>query len=561
VTLNSLMQAVWAVLLASYNGSQDVVFGGIVSGRPPELAGVERMVGLFLQSIPVRVRLDRCRTFAELARQVQNDAATGEPHHHMPLSELQMLTGVRRTLFDHVVVFENYPFADGTSELGLDVGHVRAFEQMHFDFSIVIHPGTAANPAIEVKFTFNSNVVDPAQVSRMEAHFRTAVAGVLRGGDVALSELDILSDEERQGLARDLAGAAASTSPAGTVLGLFETQAALTPGNTAVEAGTDRITYAGLNARADLLARALRVQGVARDVPVGVFLRNGIDYIATIIAVQKAGGVFVPFDVDQPLRRMRLLLEKVRPAVIVTNDACAGAVPPARVIGWDSGAALWQSGPVDGAKSPLAPSVEALTDRPQPADSMYVLFTSGSTGEPKAILCTHEGVHYFISWERQELRAAPTLRCAPAIWRSPPSTSACATSSCRSASAAPSACRPPRSAWTPPVWSAGWPRSASRWSTWSPPCSVSWRRRSSRERKPVPGCPTCAPCCSPARACSAVTCSAPAAAWAPMSNSSTSTAHPRRRWPSASCASTGRPRMRAATSPSAGPSPVRASSS
>ncbi|MDR3516548.1 MAG: amino acid adenylation domain-containing protein [Azospirillaceae bacterium] len=425
VTLNSVVQAIWALLLAGYNDRPDVIFGAVVSGRPPELPDVERIVGLFLQTIPVRVTVDRDRDFATLARAIQARALAGEPHQYFPLAELQRLFGVRRALFDHVVVFENYPLAAGDGDsaapgAALHADAVRAVEQMHYDFSLVVHPATGPATTTEIKFTFNHHVVAPAQIARIADHVAAAIAALLRDPDRPLRDLDLRSDAERG----EREQVAEAVTP-GTVLELFEAQVRRTPDRVAIEAGDQTITYASLDARAEVLAVLLHRQGLETGQLVGLFLRNGIDYIASIIAVQKAGGVFVPFDVDQPQPRHLALLTRLRPRLIVTTTegvaAVAALVPaldpaaiPARLIAWTPSGELCHGDPsearlVAAARDPAAP---APGRRPAPGDAMYIVFTSGSTGTPKAIVASHEALHHFIAWERAELGADAALRAS-----------------------------------------------------------------------------------------------------------------------------------------------------
>lgn len=421
LTMNCLLQTVWGVLLGSYNLGPDVVFGAVVSGRPPELPDVERMVGLFLQTIPIRICLEQEQTFLDLARRVQSAAIACEPHHHFPLAEMQMLTGVQRPLFDHVLVFENYPLAAGSLPMGWQIEDVRGFEQMHYDFSVVIHPGKQ----IEVKFTFNAHVLAREQCQRLEEHLSSILSGVLRFEQARLGDLGMRPDETGSRPTEETVSIPGAGEASGkTVLDLFELQVGQKPENVAVEQGGKTVTYRELNRRAQTLALALHEHGIGRGEVVALFLRNGIDYIASLLAVQKAGGIFVPIDVDLPPRRMEAILNKVAPKAFVTCQSCeenlrsrlnrlGQASPlPVAVFDWNNDGALHRLEIHDAKHEPvlMAASSQNLPDRPQPADSLYVLFTSGSTGEPKPILSSHEGLRHFIEWERDELRADSALR-------------------------------------------------------------------------------------------------------------------------------------------------------
>ncbi|MYM92060.1 hypothetical protein GTP91_33415, partial [Rugamonas sp. FT82W] len=232
VTLNTLVQAQWAVLLAGFGGGADVMFGAIASGRPAELEGIEAMVGLFLQPVPVRVRVAGGQSFAELARAIQHDAGEAEPFHHFPLAEMQRLAGKRRTLFDHVLVFENYPFASlGDAELS--IGDVQAIEQMHFPFSIVVEPGET----LAIKFTFDARAIDEADLRAIEAQWRRLAQAVLADAGRPLGEIAL----------GGCAALVARSDIEGTVLDRFEAQAAAHPDAVAIEADGEALSYRALD--------------------------------------------------------------------------------------------------------------------------------------------------------------------------------------------------------------------------------------------------------------------------------------------------------------------------
>ncbi len=390
VTLNTVVQAQWATLLAGYNGSADVVFGAIASGRPSGLADVERMVGLFLQPLPVRARILADDSFGILARRLQHDANEAEPFHYLSLAEMQRLDGKRRTLFDHVLVFENYPFAEAPVA-GLTVGNVRSVEQMHFDYSLVVQPGET----LEIKFTFNANAIDAAEFARIEAQWRALTAALLDDPDRPLAQIDLGIKPE----------AARAVTTRGTVLDLFETQVAARPEAVAAEQGGEALSYHALDARAEALSRALGAMGVGRGDRVVSFQPGGIEHVTTMLAVWKLAAVFVPLDIDAPARRLALLAARIGPAAVVTTEALrdrlvdAIAAPPEQLLVLEADGVFegLEDGPARG-------------ERPDADDPAYVMFTSGSTGEPKPILSSHAGLRHFIDWEAAELDAGPGVR-------------------------------------------------------------------------------------------------------------------------------------------------------
>ncbi|MDP3000966.1 MAG: condensation domain-containing protein, partial [Bryobacterales bacterium] len=182
VTTATVVHSLWGILLGRYNDTDDVVFGSVVSGRPPEVAGVERMVGLFLNTIPVRVRMEPAATFAGLLQEVQRTGMESMRHDHLQLAEVQAESAMTRGLFDHVLVFENYP--DNATAGGADfvVTSVETREHVNYDFGILVLPGTP----FRILFNYNGCVYSAGQMRRLEMHFRTLLDQVLRNDRVPL---------------------------------------------------------------------------------------------------------------------------------------------------------------------------------------------------------------------------------------------------------------------------------------------------------------------------------------------------------------------------------------
>jgi amino acid adenylation domain-containing protein/non-ribosomal peptide synthase protein (TIGR01720 family) len=381
-TLNAVVQSIWAALLAYYTDSRDVTFGAVLSGRPPHLPGVETMVGLFLQSVPVRARWQGDISFRDLIRLLRDNAAVCEEHQYLPLGDMQMLSGTNRPVFDHLIVFENYPVDEHADASPFPVEFVSGFEQIHYDFSLVVQPGAQ----LEVKFTFNANAIDRGLIHRIAARFGAIAAHVVEHPSAHISELPLFEAS---------ASAEGNPSPSAktTVLRQFERQATLRPGAVAIEFGNESIAYAELNARAESIALRLARSGTEKGTLVAIFIPNGISYTAALLGVQKAGGIFVPMDVAAPPVRLSAMLETVQPRVILSESAWLSALPAQyAVINLD------------------APDLEAPQEENPPVslspvsvdDDAYVVFTSGSTGKPKAILGAHDGLAHFIAWEHDE---------------------------------------------------------------------------------------------------------------------------------------------------------------
>gem|GEM_PF-704386 len=205
VTLSSIFRLVWGIILARYTGKQDVVFGAVVSGRPAEIEGVESMVGLFINTIPVRLRIvtEEKITFKELLRKVQKDAIDSEPHHYYPLARIQAENVLKQDLLDHILVFENYPTEkrmDGlmksdeksSEEVKLKVSNVEIFEQSSYDFNVIIGDKEKLN----LRFLYNGNLFNREFVEKISGHFFKIVDQILNDDQIEVCKLEILGEKE-----------------------------------------------------------------------------------------------------------------------------------------------------------------------------------------------------------------------------------------------------------------------------------------------------------------------------------------------------------------------------
>jgi iturin family lipopeptide synthetase B/iturin family lipopeptide synthetase C len=213
VTLNTVVRAIWGIILARYNDRQDVVFGAVVSGRPPDVEGIETMVGVFINTIPVRLRFDVNTTFKGLIRRVQEDAVESEPYHYYRLAEIQAQTPLKHNLLDHILAFQNIRPGDGTRNkaknseksgkgLELELGSFETFEHSNYDLNVVVNPGTQ----LRISFHYNSNAYGKELLERIFYHFKQATDQILENEESAVVQLDFLSADEKSRLIKRIRG-------------------------------------------------------------------------------------------------------------------------------------------------------------------------------------------------------------------------------------------------------------------------------------------------------------------------------------------------------------------
>jgi amino acid adenylation domain-containing protein len=394
LTLNTVLQGAWALLLGRYSGEEDVVFGGVVSGRPADLAGSETMVGLFLNTLPVRVRLPQREPLAEWLKRLQEGQVEMRQYEYAPLVQVQEWSEVARgtPLFDSIFVFENYPLDQELLERAgdLEIRDLRAVEWTHYPLNVVVPPG----PELSIQITYDARRIDPAAIRRMLGHLETLLEGMAAGPERRLCDLPMITIAERAWLEErnpPRAGAAEAC-----LHELFETQVARSPDAIAVVCEGVRVTCDELNRRANRLARRLRDRGVGPEARVAICLPRSIEMVVAILAILKAGGAYVPLDPAYPADRLAFMLEDAAAAALIASEGTIDRLPGyagAIVLLDVEGPA--RSTPSTGDDANLAPA--ALPDSPA-----YVIYTSGSTGRPKGVVVTHRSAAALFESTREQ---------------------------------------------------------------------------------------------------------------------------------------------------------------
>ncbi|HEX9062541.1 MAG TPA: amino acid adenylation domain-containing protein, partial [Clostridia bacterium] len=385
VTLNTLLQAVWGILLQKYNNTDDVAFGTVLSGRTPQIAGVERMLGLLINTVPVRVKTSKDESFADLINKIQKNMLECEKYGHYPLYETQSGLQLKQGLLDHVFIFENYPLEKYISmfgenhSLGFNINNLNLSEKTNYDFNIELIPGEG----LEIKIIYNKMVYAKYTIDSLYTHFFEILKAVTQNPDVLIKDIDILPSEEKEQLSKF--NLTKSDYPFDkTIAELFEQQVQKTPGEKAVIFGEKHLTYSELNERANQLAAMLTAKGVKRDVIVGVMTGRSIEMMIGILGVLKAGGAYLPIDPDYPKDRILYMLEDSKAGILLTQGDSANAVGFfGEIINLESREAYHTES--------TNPNLKITSD-----SLAYVIYTSGSTGRPKGVMLEHRSVCNFI---------------------------------------------------------------------------------------------------------------------------------------------------------------------
>ncbi|MEV6827024.1 non-ribosomal peptide synthase/polyketide synthase [Amycolatopsis sp. NPDC051102] len=365
LTLNTIVQGAWGLVLSRHSGESDVVFGTTVSGRPADLPGVESMVGLFINTLPAPVSVHDGLTVSAWLRDLQAAQARSRRFDFVSLAQLQGWAG-GSTLFDSILVFENYPFdADAVAAHGIGLHEEGDLQPTNYPLSVVVTPGER----LTVSFDHDPDLFDRATIDRLAAHLALALERIAAGPDRRVGELDLLTEADRELVLRTF-NDTAHPVPEATVVSRFADQVRRTPDAPAV----DGLTYAELDRRADGLANRLIELGVGAEDRVGLLLERSPELVVAELAVLKAGAAYVPVDLRAPASRMRLVLAEAGVSVVIADESYRD-VHSGPVVGVD------ETGP------------EGTPEVPVRAGNLaYVMYTSGSTGKPKGVAVTHRDI-------------------------------------------------------------------------------------------------------------------------------------------------------------------------
>jgi len=382
LTMNTLVQGAWALLLSRYSGESDVVFGAVVSGRPPDLAGVETMAGNFINTLPVRVQIAPDVHVIPWLRRIQEQQAETRQYEYSPLAELQRWSDAPRNqqLFDSIVAFENYPvervMRQGPASRRAAIHH--AGEKTNYPLTVVVAP----DEQLAVRFDFDTGQFDSVTIERMAGHLRVLLEAFAANPQQRVTLLPMLTEAERSRLLPALDSE--TEFPVSHCLHeLFETQAEVSPDQIAVTFEQDRITYRELNARANQLAHYLTQLGAGVGMLVALYLDRSVEMVVAILGVLKAGAAYVPLDPAYPKQRIAFALEDTGVSLLLSQQSLADGIPdvPVRVISLDTDREVIAQ-----------QSSHNLPSQADVDNLAYVIYTSGSTGNPKGVMITHGNV-------------------------------------------------------------------------------------------------------------------------------------------------------------------------
>ncbi|GAB7066951.1 non-ribosomal peptide synthetase [Mycolicibacterium hodleri] len=385
VTLNALVSTALAMVLAYETGSEDVVFGSTVAGRPTDLEGIEDVIGLFLNTVPTRVRLEPGRSVTETMRAVQSERLALMDHEYLGLGDIQRALGSGSgPLFDSLYVLQNFldddTFTDMESEYGI-VGH-DSVDASHYPLTWVASPGRE----LWVKLEYRPDVVDRADAQRLLDRLRQTMLQIADGAATLAAVPMPLPAETGALTAHD--AATRHDLPAATVMDLLAERCVESPRATALVCGDDSVDYRTLDERVNRLARRLRGSGIGPEQTVALAIPRSVDAVVALFAVLRAGAAYLPLELDYPDERLAIMLDDAGPVRLLTTSAVASRI--AAVAPPNCPVVVLDDEDVAARLAAEAPDWDGVT--PSLDHPAYVIYTSGSTGKPKGVVTPHRGL-------------------------------------------------------------------------------------------------------------------------------------------------------------------------
>ena len=391
VTINTILQGAWALLLNRYSSANDIVFGATMACRLPFAKDKTSLVGLFINTLPVRAHISAEKFVVPFLRELRSQWVSIRDYEYTPLRKAQAWSDVPpgSPLFESLIIFETYSL-NSVLRAQQGIWNRREFRlrgRTNYPITLVGH----LDPELVLEIDYDEARFDGATIRRLLGHIQTLLQGMVADPHRSVSELPMLTQQERRTLLVEWNQTSAEYPKDECIHQLFEAQAKRTPHAVAVKFESDQLTYQELNGRANQLAHHLQKLGVGAETLVGISMERSLDMLIGLLGILKAGGAYVPLDPAYPADRLEFMLQESRARIVLTQQHLAKLLPgrDAQLICLDS---VWDS---------IAREPSHNLDSRVTADYLaYVIFTSGSTGQPKGVMVCHRNICNFLHWRR-----------------------------------------------------------------------------------------------------------------------------------------------------------------
>ena len=376
-TISTLFYTVWGLLLQKYNNADDVVFGTTVSGRPEYMRHVNEIVGLFINTIPMRLDFQADKTIRKMLDEVSHNIIYRKDMETTPLIDVNKASGFSSgSLFDSIVVIDNYPKGENAENASLCVKSFSISEKTNYTAVLQV----ILFDDYQIDLHFYDSAIPYGMAERLVIHFKQLLSEITKSIDTKICDLQIITDDEKEMLLRTESAVDSDYDQEATIHKLFERTAEYYPAKPAVVFKNDCLTYEELNKKANILADIIKKEGVTPRSMVGLALPRSTEMIVAVLAILKANAICVPLDVDHPVYRNQFIMQDSNIQMLITSNTINMAF---------SGKNLFiEDIPISGEEL----ITENQKDTINAQDVAYLIYTSGSTGNPKGAMLHHHGI-------------------------------------------------------------------------------------------------------------------------------------------------------------------------
>jgi len=388
LTANTLFQASYAIMLYGYTDLSSVTFGVTVSGRPDQLSNIETRVGLYINTLVFFENIEKDLPLLQWMQQVQKRQYECREYQHISLTDIKRITNSTTSLFDTLLVFDNYPSKSGTSMSSLQIEDVQIHTQTNYPLTISV----ALTDTFSMRFDYNEDLLASSHVARMISHFENVITQIVRKDGALVGDIDLLPMSERKSILNDFARGeiVRVASQEETIIGLFERRAWFDPGKIAIRDCGVSMTYGELNSRADRVLNFLRSNGILEDQIIPLCIERSSGMIVGLLAILKAGCAVVPIDAECPKERLKFIISDTGAKIVLTSsklrayfdETSAEAITIENALDLDHDESIQEKKNIE--------NIDRL---------LYVIYTSGTTGTPKGVLMPEKSILNLLLWQ------------------------------------------------------------------------------------------------------------------------------------------------------------------